>query len=123
MTGATDGARRFRLERDVDVSGVSGAGVVADGVVFSDGVTVVRWRGARRSTVVWDSLDDVEAIHGHGGATRVVWEPADDGQAERAKLARAADLEAELRRQLAACQRALDRRGGELPKPPREGWR
>jgi hypothetical protein len=22
---------------------------------------------------VWHSIDDVEAIHGHGGATRVVW--------------------------------------------------
>jgi len=63
----------FRLERDVDVSGVSGTGIVADGCVFPDGVAVVRWRGARPSTVVWPSVEDVEAIHGHGGATRVVW--------------------------------------------------
>jgi hypothetical protein len=65
--------RRFRLQRDVDVSGISGTGVVADGVVFPDGVAVVRWRGERQSTVVWPSIDDVEAIHGHGGATRIVW--------------------------------------------------
>jgi hypothetical protein len=65
--------RTFHLERDVDVSGISGTGTVADGCVFPDGVTVVRWRGDRQSTVVWPSIEDVEAIHGHGGATRIVW--------------------------------------------------
>ena len=65
--------RIFQLHRDHDVSGISGTGIVADGVVFPDGVTVIRWRGERRSTVVWQSVDDVEAIHGHGGATRIVW--------------------------------------------------
>lgn len=65
--------RRFKLHRDRDVSGVSGTGIVAEGVVFSDGTCVVRWGGARRSTVVWNSIDDVQAIHGHGGATYVDW--------------------------------------------------
>lgn len=65
--------RRFQLHRDVDVSGVSGTGVVADGVVFPDGTVALRWRGARSSTVVWGSIDDVEAVHGHGGATRLAW--------------------------------------------------
>lgn len=63
----------FELHRDVDVSGVSGTGIVADGAVFPDGVTVIRWRGDRSSTVVWPRLEDAEAIHGHGGATRIVW--------------------------------------------------
>lgn len=66
--------RTFQLHRDHDVSGVSGEGVVADGVVFPDGVAVVRWRGDRQSTVVWPSVEDVIAIHGHGGATRLVWD-------------------------------------------------
>ena len=65
--------RTFTLERDTDVSGVSGTGTVADGVVFPDGVTVIRWRGERQSTVVWPSVEDVEAIHGHNGATRIVF--------------------------------------------------
>lgn len=65
--------RTFHLARDVDVSGVSGVGIVAEGVVFPDGVTVIRWRGERQSTVVWPCVEDVEAIHGHGGATRIVW--------------------------------------------------
>lgn len=65
--------RLFELHRDVDVSGVSGTGVVAEGVEFSDGTVVIHWRGAQSSTVVWDSLDGVRAIHGHNGNTRVVF--------------------------------------------------
>ena len=65
-------ARRFTLVRDVDVSGVSGTGIVADGVIWPDGTVSVRWRGERPSIVHWQSLDDVKAIHGHNGATRIV---------------------------------------------------
>jgi hypothetical protein len=65
--------RTFELIRDEDVTGVSGTGVVADGVVFDDGITVLRWRGERRSTVVWASVDDAVAIHGHDGKTRLVY--------------------------------------------------
>jgi hypothetical protein len=40
----------------------------------------VRWRGERQSTVIWPSIDDVKAIHGHGGATTIMWltQPAPD---------------------------------------------
>lgn len=65
--------RTFEFHRDADVTGVSGTGVVADGVTFDDGVTVVRWRGERRSTVVWPSVEDAIAVHGHDGATRLVY--------------------------------------------------
>jgi hypothetical protein len=37
--------RRFVLERDVDVSGLSGTGVVADGVVFPDGIVALHYLG------------------------------------------------------------------------------
>ena len=65
--------RRFELHREHDVSGISGTGTVAEGVEFSDGSCVIRWRTGRASTVIWSSIDDVVAIHGHGGATRLVW--------------------------------------------------
>ena len=65
--------RTFEFHRDRDVTGYSGTGVVADGVTFDDGTTVVRWRGERRSTVVWPSVEDAIAVHGHDGATRLVW--------------------------------------------------
>lgn len=75
----------FTLHRDTDVTGISGTGVVAHGAVFPDGVTVVRWRdlggaaaarGVRPTTVVFPSIAAVEALHGHGGATRIVWDTA-----------------------------------------------
>lgn len=66
--------RRFELHRDDDVSGISGTGVVAEGVEFSDGRASLRWvTGEHRSTVAWDSIESAVAIHGHGGATRLVW--------------------------------------------------
>jgi hypothetical protein len=66
---------RFHLHRDVDISGVSGTGVVAEGFVFSDGTAVVHWLGQWASTVVHPKgPEQVEAIHGHGGATRLVWD-------------------------------------------------
>lgn len=67
--------RRFALVRDVDVTGTSGTGVVALGVMFPDGHAVMRWVvGEYRSTVTWESVDAIEAIHGHKGCTRLVWE-------------------------------------------------
>lgn len=74
--------RTFVLVRDVDVTGLSGTGPVADGVVFPDGTTVLRWRdvtgpnydrGVRATTVVHQSPESVEALHGHNGVTRIEW--------------------------------------------------
>jgi hypothetical protein len=65
--------RLFELQRDVDVSGASGTGRVAQGVVFDDGRVAFRWLTPTRSTVTFDSVEDMEKIHGHGGSTRVVF--------------------------------------------------
>ncbi|SDM47213.1 hypothetical protein SAMN04487981_101632 [Streptomyces sp. cf386] len=65
--------RLFHLQRDHDVSGVSGTGRVANGVLWPDGTVSLRWIGERPSTVHWDRLADAEHVHGHGGATRIVW--------------------------------------------------
>ncbi len=65
--------RRFVLERTEDVSGLSGTGTVADGVVWPDGKVTIAWRGEHRSIAVWPDLDTALAIHGHGGATKAVF--------------------------------------------------
>lgn len=73
---------RFQLVRDVDVTGISGEGVVADGVEFWDGTVALRWRsvgdehaarGVRPTTVLHQDIRSVEALHGHNGATMVRW--------------------------------------------------
>lgn len=66
-------ARRFELHRDTDVNGISGPGVVVEGVVFTDGRAAYRWCTATATTTVADSIDDVLTVHGHGGLTRLVW--------------------------------------------------
>lgn len=71
--------RRFHLQRDVDVTGASGTGRVADGVLWPDGSASLRWRGEHPSTVHWDNITSAERVHGHGGATRIVWLD-DEGQ-------------------------------------------
>ncbi len=63
----------FLLQRDEDVSGVSGTGIVAEGCVFSDGSVAMYWRGDYPSWVFRDSIESVEHVHGHGGRTRIVW--------------------------------------------------
>ena len=65
--------RSFDLVRDEDVTGISGTGRVAEGVVFTDGSAVLRWLTAHRSTTVFPSLETLETIHGHGGKTRVAF--------------------------------------------------
>lgn len=67
--------RRFELHRDEDVTGVSGTGVVAEGVVFSSGKAVIEWLTEWPTSVVWHDrgLDSVEHVHGHNGRTRIVW--------------------------------------------------
>jgi len=63
----------FLLVRDEDVTGVSGTGVVAQGVEFHDGTVVLRWLGPNPTTVVHERIESVQAVHGHGGKTRIVW--------------------------------------------------
>ncbi|WP_280266567.1 hypothetical protein [Nocardia wallacei] len=72
VTEIACGVRVFQLHRDRDVTGFSGTGVVADGVIWPDGSVSMRWRGRVRTTVTADRLADIETAHGHDGATRVV---------------------------------------------------
>lgn len=65
--------RRFVLVRDVDETGVSGTGAVAEGVEFSDGTCAMRWRTEHTSTAIYCGIVDLLAIHGHNGKTRVVF--------------------------------------------------
>ena len=62
------------LVRADDVTGLSGTGRVAWCVEFPDGKCVVRWCVSDvRQTAVFDSMDDVLAVHGHDGRTKPVF--------------------------------------------------
>ncbi len=63
----------FELHRDIDSSGVSGTGIVAEGIQFSSGKVVIHWLTKTASMGIYDSLAIMETIHGHNGNTRIVW--------------------------------------------------
>jgi hypothetical protein len=65
--------RLFYLDRLEDVSGTSGIGRVAEGVVFSNGWCALTWLTAHTSVAFYPSLTAVESIHGHNGCTRIVF--------------------------------------------------
>ena len=65
--------RVFWLVRDEDETGVSGTGVVAQGIEFKNGKVAMSWLTEVTSVAVYDSRKEVEAIHGHNGKTRIVW--------------------------------------------------
>lgn len=65
--------RRFHLERAVDVSGISGTGVVAFGVQAPNGTCVLWWDSEYDSIGIYPSIDILLAIHGHSGSTQAVF--------------------------------------------------
>jgi hypothetical protein len=69
--------RPFSLVRETDVSAPD---TVALGAEWPDGTVVLRWTGQWPSTVVYECIEAVEAVHGRGGATRVIWPSEDLGE-------------------------------------------
>jgi hypothetical protein len=65
------GVRRFLLVREKDLTGVSGIGIVAEGAVFSNGLSIIRWLREPHAVGMYQSVTDLIAVHGHGGATQV----------------------------------------------------
>jgi hypothetical protein len=67
--------RPFALYRRSDSTGISGTGVVAEGCAFNDGSAVLRWLSDWPTSVVFHDrgIEAIEKIHGHSGATQVVW--------------------------------------------------
>jgi hypothetical protein len=65
--------RRFELHRDEDATGVSGTGVVAEGVLYYNGWCSMMWKTSVFSLVTYPDIQSVETIHGHNGKTRIVW--------------------------------------------------
>lgn len=64
---------RFRLRRIRDISGVSGTGVVAFGTWYPNRLITVAWQSDIPTTTMFTTMDDVLAVHGHGGCTVVEW--------------------------------------------------
>ena len=75
MTSRQNGTLRiFHVVREEDVSGVSGVGIIAEGVLWSNGHVDVRWLSIHKITEHAESVAEWVAVHGHEGKTRIVWD-------------------------------------------------
>lgn len=67
--------KRIELHRDVDETGISGTGLVAEGVWWVESnIIALRWLSAWPTSVVFHErgMESIEAVHGHNGKTRIV---------------------------------------------------
>lgn len=64
--------KTFYLKRVVDQSGISGTGIVAQGVIFDNGKCAMAWLTKHSSIAIYDNIKTLKAIHGHGGQTLIV---------------------------------------------------
>lgn len=74
--------KRFVLQRTEDESGVSGTGMVAEGTLFTNGKVVLAWVSDIKSVTVYENMEELDQIHGHGGKSHVVWIDAGAGSNE-----------------------------------------
>ena len=65
----------FFLNRIEDESGVSGTGIVAEGIQFDDGKCILHWRNYK-TIGIYDSIEQLTEIHGHGRKSEILglWE-------------------------------------------------
>jgi hypothetical protein len=73
-----DKIKHFYFKRVEDVSGTSGTGVVARGVILPSGACVLEWLTFHSSIAIYKNIEDVEKIHGHEGRTLVILGDPDD---------------------------------------------
>lgn len=65
--------KRFYLERTADISGVSGVGKIAEGCQFDTGWCALIWLTDKSSMSFYPDIQTLDSIHGHGGATKIIW--------------------------------------------------
>lgn len=71
--GTESDPRLFMVDRRKDQTGISGVGVIAEGVQFTDGTVVIRWITETATTAIFDSIEDLRKVHGHRGDSVIRW--------------------------------------------------
>ena len=72
--------RMFVLRRNEDETGISGTGVIAEGVEFSTGWCALSWLTAAHSVGIYPNIKELERIHGHNGRAIVEWKDSPHAQ-------------------------------------------
>lgn len=69
-------ARRFRIVRKTDVIGITGSGVICDGIEWPDGSATTKYRGPVISETSWPrGVEDLKGtlLNPKAGNTELVW--------------------------------------------------
>lgn len=66
--------KKFYLFRKEDLHGHSGLGVVAEGVIFDNGMVGMTWLSEWTTMTMFPSIQIVDRLHSHDGRTLVVIE-------------------------------------------------
>lgn len=74
--------KTFYLLRHEDIHGKSGVGVVAEGVIFDNGMSAMTWLSPIPTVTAFRSFPDIKKLHGHEGRTEVIVEGKDKRWAE-----------------------------------------
>jgi len=65
--------KQFYLHRIEDISGVSGTGIIAHGMILPSGRVVMEWVTTHKSIAIYDSIDEIQLLHAHKGKTNLVY--------------------------------------------------
>jgi hypothetical protein len=61
----------FILVRDKDITGRSGTGIVAEGVVFTDGFAILKWLREPYALGIYETVEALISVRGHEGNTHI----------------------------------------------------
>ena len=64
--------KKFWLRRLEDETGISGVGIVAEGIEFSNGKCAISWLTEVTSIGIYEIIKEVKKIHGHNGKTEII---------------------------------------------------
>ena len=67
-------AKKFFLNRKIDETGMSGTGIVAEGVLLPNKIAVMWWLVPPFTVSIYSSIQELEKLHSHGkGTTEVLF--------------------------------------------------
>jgi hypothetical protein len=70
--------KRFYLLRHEDLHGHAGLGVVAEGIIFDNGMGSFMWLSKYITVTTFMNIVDIECLHSHEGRTEVIIEGKDE---------------------------------------------
>lgn len=64
--------KTFYLLRHEDLHGHSGLGVVAEGVIFDNGMVAMTWLSEWKTMTTFPNIQTVRKLHSHEGRTEII---------------------------------------------------